>query len=513
MGDRFCVHKAEFDRAIDLPGDGAGGSGVTNRLFQYAGNCARQSDAVRDHGCRRRSTFLSPQAVISCGTFVENSTLYPQDAGCNGGNAYEAWRFFRLTGSPSMDLTQSTGCVPYTAGACTTPGGDPNNDGCRKCAGLLDQCQDTGLPPVMYKVESYGIINQPPLPERDDPAVDRPATADVRARELNIMREIYANGPGLACIFDYANFVDFYNKNPLGVYNSTEGSEAFGGHCMNLVGWGVDASSGMKYWIIRNSWGPAWGSAGVVRMKRGVDYLGIESDVWAACPAGAAHCRLTSGVDTSVMDMPAADARQALRGMRASAGGGFWREQRADAPLVLRAAAEYVAAAQGEAPPSGMTPADVLAAHGVRVAAAYSQVVSGFRLRLELDVPSPNVAPLGAASGFTAQNAVTLLATQPVVTARADGLLGAVLHAGVVGAGDIVNQGCDTGASCAGRSSTHSNGMTFCCPAGCGHSCSISSITTNGNTVAVCTCSARIQVDMLHRADGSITQHGAALAL
>ena len=55
-----------------------------------------------------------------------------------------------------MDSTQSTGCVPYTAGACVTPGGDPNNDGCRHCAGLLDQCQDTGLPPPSYKVSTYG---------------------------------------------------------------------------------------------------------------------------------------------------------------------------------------------------------------------------------------------------------------------------------------------------------------------------------------------------------------------
>ena len=253
-------------------------------------------------------------------------------------------RFYRLTGAPPMDTTQTTGCVPYTSGGCVTPGGDPNNDGCRKCAGLMEQCEDTGLVPPAYKVSSYGIINQPPLPERDDPAVDRPASADVAARELNIMREIYANGPVLGCIFDYHNFVDFFNTYPLGVYNSTEGSEAYGGHCMNIMGWGVDASSGLKYWLMRNTWGPAWGSAGIVRFKRGVDFLGIESDVWAACPAGAAHCELTAGVDTSPMGANPEDP--ALRGL--SRGGGYWREQAPEGDIAQRAAAEYVLQAGGD---------------------------------------------------------------------------------------------------------------------------------------------------------------------
>lgn len=206
LGDRFCAHKAEFNRPIELPGDGAGGSGALNRAFQYAGNCVRPNDAARDHGCYRKSVFPSPQAVISCGSVAENASLYPLDAGCNGGNSVEAWRFFRLTGAPPMERGGAGGCVPYTSAGCVTPGGDPNNDGCRACAGLLDQCADSGLPPVMYKAASYGMVNRPALPQRDDPAVDRPPSAAVREREANIMREILANGPVLGCIFDYANF-------------------------------------------------------------------------------------------------------------------------------------------------------------------------------------------------------------------------------------------------------------------------------------------------------------------
>lgn len=85
------MHKAELDAPIGLPGDGAGGAGSLNRLFQAAGNCVRASESVRNHGCHRKSVFPSPQALVSCGSMAENRTLYPEDAGCNGGNAFESW--------------------------------------------------------------------------------------------------------------------------------------------------------------------------------------------------------------------------------------------------------------------------------------------------------------------------------------------------------------------------------------------------------------------------------------
>ena len=515
LGDRFCVHKAEFNSPISFPGDGSGGSGALNRMFQAVGNCQRPRDGTRDHGCVRRAVFPSPQALLSCGTLTENSSLYPQDAGCNGGNSYEAWRFYRLTGAPSMDALGTGGCVPYTAANCATPGGDPLNDGCRVCAGLLDQCQDTGLPPMMYRVDSYGLMSKPDLPDRGDPAVDRPVTADVRAREVNIMREIATNGPVMACIFDYANFVDFYNKYPLGIYNSTEGADAFGGHCLTLLGWGVDAASGMKYWLMRNSWGPGWGNLGVARIKKGVDFLGIESDVWAACPSGAAHCSLTAGVDTSVMDNPDPALLARLSG---SAGGGKWLEQKPDAAAVLRAAAAYVAAANDD-DVEGLSPEEssaYLAGHGVSVVSAQTQVVNGFRVRLQLDVPPYNVAPAQRSdmAPHMASNAVSLLATPAptLLPLRLGGQTSAL--AASQPDNNIHNYGCLMDADCAGaRSSSASNGHRFCCPPGCGNSCSISIQSNNGKILATCACSARLQVDVVQRPGEGLQHHGLALRL
>eukprot|EP00253_Pinus_taeda_P012514 PITA_12514 len=57
-----------------------------------------------------------------------------------------------------------------------------------------------------------------------------------------------------------------------GLYNGTCGTQI--NHAVAVVGygkinWGID--KGLKYWIIKNSWGPKWGEDGYMRMLRGVE--------------------------------------------------------------------------------------------------------------------------------------------------------------------------------------------------------------------------------------------------
>jgi len=48
-------------------------------------------------------------------------------------------------------------------------------------------------------------------------------------------------------------------------------------HVVVCVGWGVDTESGLKYWIVKNSWGTGWGIDGYFWIRKGTDECAFES--------------------------------------------------------------------------------------------------------------------------------------------------------------------------------------------------------------------------------------------
>lgn len=44
-------------------------------------------------------------------------------------------------------------------------------------------------------------------------------------------------------------------------------------HAVLAVGFGTD--NGLDYWLIKNSWGAAWGDNGYFKMQRGVNMCGV----------------------------------------------------------------------------------------------------------------------------------------------------------------------------------------------------------------------------------------------
>ena len=70
-------------------------------------------------------------------------------------------------------------------------------------------------------------------------------------------------------------FVDSYNDGCTagGVYDGTCSTNT--DHAIAVVGYGTDAASGDKYWLIKNSWGSGWGDGGYMKLKRGVGKCGI----------------------------------------------------------------------------------------------------------------------------------------------------------------------------------------------------------------------------------------------
>lgn len=103
------------------------------------------------------------------------------------------------------------------------------------------------------------------------------------------MIELMNNGPVVASFLPATGF-SYYKD---GVFQSVDAEwVAKGlekpeweklGHSVLLYGWG-ETEDGIKYWKLRNSWGPEWGNNGDFLLKRGVDESAIESMAEAADP-------------------------------------------------------------------------------------------------------------------------------------------------------------------------------------------------------------------------------------
>jgi cathepsin X len=90
-----------------------------------------------------------------------------------------------------------------------------------------------------------------------------------------MMQEIYQRGP-IACGIAVPDSLETYTG---GIYQDTTGDKNIV-HDVSVVGYGVE--NGTKYWVVRNSWGSHYGESGFVRVIRGVNNIGIESDcAWA----------------------------------------------------------------------------------------------------------------------------------------------------------------------------------------------------------------------------------------
>jgi len=102
--------------------------------------------------------------------------------------------------------------------------------------------------------------------------------------EVAMMKEIFRAGPIVipfqapASLFYYSGGI-FTGPSP-----KSEGQKQNGvnpweqtNHAVTAIGWGVEPSSGIKYWVLKNTWGNSWGENGYFRIRRGTDECGCES--------------------------------------------------------------------------------------------------------------------------------------------------------------------------------------------------------------------------------------------
>ncbi|XP_064411518.1 cathepsin B [Latimeria chalumnae] len=214
------------------------------------------SDRVCIHSKGKVNVEISAEDLLSC-------CGMECGFGCNGGYPSGAWNFWTETGLVSGGLFKShIGCRPYTIPPCEhhVNGSRPSCTGeegdTPKC---VMQCE-AGYTPSYFKDKHFGSTSYA-----------------VSSNEADIQIEIYKNGPVEGAFTVYEDFLQYKS----GVYKHVTG-DAVGGHAIRILGWGVE--SGTPYWLIANSWNTDWGDKGLVKIWRGVDHCGIESNIVAGIP-------------------------------------------------------------------------------------------------------------------------------------------------------------------------------------------------------------------------------------
>ena len=107
-----------------------------------------------------------------------------------------------------------------------------------------------------------------------------PGTKKFNGSDENIMSEIYQWGPVTSGFNVYPDFYEFNPKTE--IYKWDGQGPQVGGHAIEIVGWGEE--KGMKYWLIKNSFGKEWGIDGYFKMLRGINMCKIEENVVCGIP-------------------------------------------------------------------------------------------------------------------------------------------------------------------------------------------------------------------------------------
>lgn len=87
-----------------------------------------------------------------------------------------------------------------------------------------------------------------------------------------MQKEIYARGPISCGVQVTPEFETFTGD---GIFNQPVANPQID-HEISIAGWGTDPSSGVKYWLLRNSWGTSWGYKGWAKVAFGS--IGVEDD-------------------------------------------------------------------------------------------------------------------------------------------------------------------------------------------------------------------------------------------
>jgi cathepsin B len=186
--------------------------------------------------CFSAVTVLSDRYAIVRGdvgmlSFQEVTSCDKTDGGCAGGWPINAFNFVIQNGGIHQDS-----CYPYTSGS----------DGQTRNCGDGNHCGGA----AKYKPTSAYSLGK----------------GDWNGMMVDMVKQ----GPVSVCFDVYDDFGNYKS----GVYKHVSG-KFDGGHCVRLLGWGVE--NGVNYWLVANSWGTGWGDQGLFKIERGINECQIEN--------------------------------------------------------------------------------------------------------------------------------------------------------------------------------------------------------------------------------------------
>lgn len=222
------------------------------------GAASAMSDRICIASAQKDQRRISSEDILECCKIC--------GMGCNGGFLYATWLNWKAAGYVTGSVFDNNDwCKAYKFPPCNHHSDGPYDD-CSKHKYPTPKCQKD-CPNQNY-----------PKKYKDD-KIHGAKIYNVKRGEAAIQKELMTNGPVEAAFSVYADFLAYKD----GVYQHKEGS-FLGGHAIKLIGWGVVKETGVKYWIIVNSWNESWGENGTFRILRGANHCGIEGNIVGGLP-------------------------------------------------------------------------------------------------------------------------------------------------------------------------------------------------------------------------------------
>ena len=213
------------------------------------------AEVISDRICIASNQKLQPRIST-----MDMLTCCSDCGDCQGGFNYNAYLYYNTDGVVTGgDHGNKAWCHAYFRPKCNHHNSREKYPKCDKELNTTPACVNQCINQEYYR------------PYSQDKYFGEKGSVITLSGEDHMMQELVNNGPISVNIQGYEDFLTYKS----GIYEHVTG-EYLGAHTMKLVGYGEE--SGVKFWIIANSWNDSWGENGFVRIKKGVNMVEVEGN-------------------------------------------------------------------------------------------------------------------------------------------------------------------------------------------------------------------------------------------